>query len=206
MSAPVDAELQQFRRSVNCGAVLEGVIGGWKLDARERTKRPAKGSDHRRNHRRATDGGMQPTAPRVTSSTSSSIWTRASTPARSDRWRGDSWVFTPCRPRQKGQGRLPGCGTMGRASPAAGRFGGLDLPDQRARAHGTGPSKTAAAEDIAPIEAFRRPEQCSRTDPARGEFSEHGTQPAAANAPDHARLGNTLYTKKPEDAPMTTAG
>jgi Toprim-like/Protein of unknown function (DUF3991) len=37
-----DAELQLFRSSVNCAAVLEGMIGGWKLDVRESTRRALK--------------------------------------------------------------------------------------------------------------------------------------------------------------------
>lgn len=60
---------------------------------------------------------------------------------------------------------------MGPASPAATPIGGLDLPDQRARLTG----QVLENRSIAPIEAFRRPEPCSRTDPARGEFSGHGT-------------------------------
>jgi hypothetical protein len=28
-----DAERQLFRSSVNCAAVLEGMVGGWELDA-----------------------------------------------------------------------------------------------------------------------------------------------------------------------------
>ena len=37
-----DAELQLFRSSVNCAAVLEGMVGGWKLDVRESTRRALK--------------------------------------------------------------------------------------------------------------------------------------------------------------------
>ena len=37
-----DAELQLFRGSVNCAAVLEGMVGGWKLDVRENTRRALK--------------------------------------------------------------------------------------------------------------------------------------------------------------------
>src|SRR3984885_2871162 len=37
-----DAELQLFRNSVNCAAVLEGMVGGWKLDVRESTRRALK--------------------------------------------------------------------------------------------------------------------------------------------------------------------
>ena len=37
-----DAELQLFRSSVNCAAVLEGMVGGWKLDVRESTRRSLK--------------------------------------------------------------------------------------------------------------------------------------------------------------------
>jgi hypothetical protein len=33
-----DAELQLFRSSVNCAAILEGMVGGWKLDVRESTR------------------------------------------------------------------------------------------------------------------------------------------------------------------------
>src|ERR1700693_4205359 len=42
MSAPADAELELFRQSVNCAAVLERMMGGWKLDVRESTKRSLK--------------------------------------------------------------------------------------------------------------------------------------------------------------------
>jgi Toprim-like/Protein of unknown function (DUF3991) len=37
-----DAELQLFRSSVNCAAVLEGMVDGWKLDVRESTRRALK--------------------------------------------------------------------------------------------------------------------------------------------------------------------
>jgi hypothetical protein len=37
-----DVELQLFRSSVNCAAVLEGMVGGWKLDVRESTRRALK--------------------------------------------------------------------------------------------------------------------------------------------------------------------
>ena len=37
-----DAELQLFRSSVNCAAILEGMVGGWKLDIRESTRRALK--------------------------------------------------------------------------------------------------------------------------------------------------------------------
>ena len=37
-----DAELQLFRSSVNCAAVLEGMVGGWRLDVRESTRRALK--------------------------------------------------------------------------------------------------------------------------------------------------------------------
>jgi Toprim-like/Protein of unknown function (DUF3991) len=37
-----DAELRLFRSSVNCAAVLEGMVGGWKLDVRESTCRALK--------------------------------------------------------------------------------------------------------------------------------------------------------------------
>ena len=37
-----DAELQLFRSCVDCAAVLEGMVGGWKLDVRERTRRALK--------------------------------------------------------------------------------------------------------------------------------------------------------------------
>jgi hypothetical protein len=33
-----DAELDLFRQAVNCAAVLERMIGGWKLDARESSR------------------------------------------------------------------------------------------------------------------------------------------------------------------------
>ena len=39
---PDDAELELFRQSVNCAAVLERMGGGWKLDARESTRRALK--------------------------------------------------------------------------------------------------------------------------------------------------------------------
>jgi Protein of unknown function (DUF3991)/Toprim-like len=42
MSASADAELQLFRATVNCAAVLERMTGGWKLDVRESTKRALK--------------------------------------------------------------------------------------------------------------------------------------------------------------------
>jgi hypothetical protein len=37
-----DTELELIRSSVNCGAVLEGMVGGWKLDVRESTRRALK--------------------------------------------------------------------------------------------------------------------------------------------------------------------
>jgi hypothetical protein len=37
-----DVELQLFRSSVNCAAVLESMVGGWKLDVRESTRRALK--------------------------------------------------------------------------------------------------------------------------------------------------------------------
>ena len=37
-----DAELELFRQSVNCAAVLERIGDGWKLDARESTRRALK--------------------------------------------------------------------------------------------------------------------------------------------------------------------
>jgi uncharacterized protein DUF3991 len=37
-----DAELQLFRSSVNCAAVLKGMVGGWRLDVRESTRRALK--------------------------------------------------------------------------------------------------------------------------------------------------------------------
>src|SRR5271165_5729527 len=37
-----DAELQLFRASVNCAAVLERVSYGWKLDMRQSTRRTLK--------------------------------------------------------------------------------------------------------------------------------------------------------------------
>jgi hypothetical protein len=42
MSATADAELDLFRQAVNCAAVLERMMGGWKLDVRESTKRSLK--------------------------------------------------------------------------------------------------------------------------------------------------------------------
>ena len=42
MSAAAAAELDLFRRTVNCAAVLERMGDGWKLDARESTKRALK--------------------------------------------------------------------------------------------------------------------------------------------------------------------
>jgi hypothetical protein len=37
-----DTELDLLRQSVNCAAVLERMIGGWKLDARESSRRALK--------------------------------------------------------------------------------------------------------------------------------------------------------------------
>ena len=37
-----DVELQLFRSSVNCAAILEGMVGGWRLDVRESTRRALK--------------------------------------------------------------------------------------------------------------------------------------------------------------------
>ena len=42
MSASANAELDLFRQTVNCAAVLERMMGGWKLDVRESTKRALK--------------------------------------------------------------------------------------------------------------------------------------------------------------------
>jgi hypothetical protein len=42
MSPSADAELDLFRQSVNCAAVLERMVGGWKLDLRQSTKRALK--------------------------------------------------------------------------------------------------------------------------------------------------------------------
>jgi len=42
MSATADAELELFRQTVNCAAVLEQMMGGWKLDVRQSTKRALK--------------------------------------------------------------------------------------------------------------------------------------------------------------------
>jgi hypothetical protein len=39
---PDDPELELFRQSVSCAAVLERIGGGWKLDARQSTKRALK--------------------------------------------------------------------------------------------------------------------------------------------------------------------
>jgi len=37
-----DAELEQFRRGVNCAALLEGWSPSWRLDRRESTRRALK--------------------------------------------------------------------------------------------------------------------------------------------------------------------
>jgi hypothetical protein len=42
MPQSADAELDVFRQTVNCAAVLERMVGGWKLDVRESTKRALK--------------------------------------------------------------------------------------------------------------------------------------------------------------------
>ena len=42
MSTSADAELELFRQNVNCAAVLERMVGGWKLDVRESTRRALK--------------------------------------------------------------------------------------------------------------------------------------------------------------------
>jgi hypothetical protein len=42
MSTSADAERELFRQSVNCAAVLERMVGGWKLDVRESTRRALK--------------------------------------------------------------------------------------------------------------------------------------------------------------------
>ena len=42
MSTAADAELDLFRQTVNCAAVLERMGEGWKLDAGESTKRALK--------------------------------------------------------------------------------------------------------------------------------------------------------------------
>jgi hypothetical protein len=42
MSTSADAELDLFRQTVNCAAVLERMMDGWKLDVRESTKRTLK--------------------------------------------------------------------------------------------------------------------------------------------------------------------
>jgi hypothetical protein len=42
MFAAADAELDLFRRMVNCAVVLERMTDGWRLDARESTKRALK--------------------------------------------------------------------------------------------------------------------------------------------------------------------
>jgi hypothetical protein len=42
MSTSADAELELFRQSVNCAAVLERMVGGWKLDVGESTRRALK--------------------------------------------------------------------------------------------------------------------------------------------------------------------
>ena len=41
-STSADAELELFRQSVSCAAVLECMVGGWKLDAGESTRRALK--------------------------------------------------------------------------------------------------------------------------------------------------------------------
>ena len=38
MSQSADAELELFRQGVNCAAVLERMVGGWRLDVRESTR------------------------------------------------------------------------------------------------------------------------------------------------------------------------
>lgn len=40
--ADQDAELDLFRNSVNCAALLESRAGGWRLDQRESTRRALK--------------------------------------------------------------------------------------------------------------------------------------------------------------------
>ena len=42
MSQSADAELELFRQGVNCAAVLERMVGGWRLDVRESTRRALK--------------------------------------------------------------------------------------------------------------------------------------------------------------------
>jgi hypothetical protein len=42
MSTSEDAELDLFRQSVNCAAVLERMVGGWKLDVSQSTRRALK--------------------------------------------------------------------------------------------------------------------------------------------------------------------
>jgi hypothetical protein len=42
MSTSADAELELFRQSVDCVAVLERMVGGWRLDVRESTRRALK--------------------------------------------------------------------------------------------------------------------------------------------------------------------
>ncbi len=42
MPAAADAEVELLRQTVNCAAVLERMMGGWKLDARESTRRALK--------------------------------------------------------------------------------------------------------------------------------------------------------------------
>ncbi len=39
---PDDAELELFRASVNCAAVLESMSNGWKLDTRQSTRHALK--------------------------------------------------------------------------------------------------------------------------------------------------------------------
>ena len=42
VSQSADAELELFRQSVNCASMLERMVGGWRLDQRESTKRALK--------------------------------------------------------------------------------------------------------------------------------------------------------------------
>jgi len=68
-----DAELELFRHSVNCAALLEQIRGGWKLDQRESTRRALKYRDGPDRSSSSTmtagAGGIRPAAPRETSST-----------------------------------------------------------------------------------------------------------------------------------------
>ena len=76
-----DAELALFRRGVNCAALLESLVPGWKLDPKESTRRALKyrhgdGEILIVNHD-GRAGGTRRAPPRATCSTSCSISIRA---------------------------------------------------------------------------------------------------------------------------------